>query len=123
VRNYDSNAIMRGSLQSKVPSAHEGTRVTEYVRRWRDDGGKDLKAAFIQFKFEFGEAVQFDWSEESLFIGGVYRKTWPPTPSCAPDAPFTSRPTRRRAMKCSSTPTPGRYGPSVAFRGAASTTT
>ena len=50
------------------------TRVSEYVRRWRDDGGKDLKAAFIPLKFEFGEAFQFDWSEESLLIGGVYRK-------------------------------------------------
>ena len=35
------------------------TRVSEYVRRWRDDGGKDLKAAFIPLKFEFGEAFQF----------------------------------------------------------------
>lgn len=50
------------------------TRVTEYVRQWREDGGKDVKAAFIPLKFEFGEAFQFDWSEESLLIGGVYRK-------------------------------------------------
>ena len=50
------------------------TRVTEYVRRWREDGGKAVKAAFIPLKFEFGEAFQFDWSEESLVIGGFHRK-------------------------------------------------
>lgn len=50
------------------------TRVTEYVRRWREDGSKSVKAAFIPLKFEFGEAFQFDWSEESLVIGGFHRK-------------------------------------------------
>ena len=50
------------------------TRVTEYIRRWREDGGKPAKAAFIPLKFEFGEAFQFDWSEESLLIGGFHRK-------------------------------------------------
>jgi transposase len=49
-------------------------RVSEYVRRWRHDGAKALKAAFIPLKFEFGEAFQFDWSEESLVIGGFHRK-------------------------------------------------
>ena len=50
------------------------TRVSEYVRRWRDEGGKDQKAAFIPLKFEFGEAFQFDWSEETFVIGGFHRK-------------------------------------------------
>ncbi|HRD90994.1 MAG TPA: IS21 family transposase [Accumulibacter sp.] len=49
-------------------------RVSEYVRRWRDDSGKVAKAAFIPLQFEFGEAFQFDWSEESLIIGGFHRK-------------------------------------------------
>ena len=49
-------------------------RVSEYVRRWRRDGAKAPKAAFIPLKFEFGEAFQFDWSEESLVIGGFHRK-------------------------------------------------
>jgi hypothetical protein len=30
-------------------------------------------------KFELGEAFQFDWSEEHLVIGGVWRKIWRPT--------------------------------------------
>jgi transposase len=49
-------------------------RVTEYVRRWREAGGKPATAAFVPLKFAFGEAFQFDWSEESLVIGGFHRK-------------------------------------------------
>ncbi len=50
------------------------TRVTEYIRRWRDTGGSVAKSAFVPLKFELGEAFQFDWSEESLVIGGIWRK-------------------------------------------------
>jgi transposase len=48
------------------------SRITEFVRRWR--GGANVKAAFIPLKFELGEAFQFDWSEETLVIGGMHRK-------------------------------------------------
>jgi hypothetical protein len=30
--------------------------------------------AFVPLRFELGEAFQFDWSEERLVVGGVYRK-------------------------------------------------
>ncbi|MCA8917204.1 MAG: IS21 family transposase [Planctomycetes bacterium] len=50
------------------------TRVTEYVRRWREVGGKSANAAFVPLHFAFGEAFQFDWSEEALVIGGFHRK-------------------------------------------------
>jgi transposase len=50
------------------------TRVTEYIRRWRDSGITVAKSAFVPLKFELGEAFQFDWSEESLVIGGIWRK-------------------------------------------------
>ena len=50
------------------------TRVSEYIRRWRAEGGRSLKSAFVPLKFELGEAFQFDWSEEPLVVGGVYRK-------------------------------------------------
>ena len=50
-------------------------RVTEYVKQWRLTGGQDVgKAAFVPLKFNFGEAYHFDWSEESLMIGGEVRK-------------------------------------------------
>ena len=50
------------------------SRVTEFVRRWRGNGGETLVKAFVPLKFELGEAFQFDWSEEHLVIGGVWRK-------------------------------------------------
>ena len=51
------------------------SRVTEFVRHWREQGaGIAAKAAFVPLKFQLGEAFQFDWSEESLVIGGMLRK-------------------------------------------------
>ena len=50
------------------------SRVTEFVRRWREAGGQALVRAFVPLRFELGEAFQFDWSEERLVIGGVWRK-------------------------------------------------
>jgi len=49
-------------------------RVTEFIRRWRSDGGAAVSKAFVPLHFELGEAFQFDWSEEHLVIGGVWRK-------------------------------------------------
>ena len=50
------------------------SRVTEFIRRWRLDGGKAVARAFVPLQFAPGEAHQFDWSEERLLIGGVWRK-------------------------------------------------
>ncbi len=50
------------------------SRVTEFVRRWRQSGGQAAVKAFVPLRFELGEAFQFDWSEEHLAIGGVWRK-------------------------------------------------
>ena len=50
------------------------SRVTEFVRHWRENGGQALVKAYVPLKFELGEAFQFDWSEERLVIGGVWRK-------------------------------------------------
>ena len=49
-------------------------RVTEFIRRWRADGGAAVSKAFVPLHFELGEAFQFDWSEERLIVGGVWRK-------------------------------------------------
>ena len=50
-------------------------RVTEFVREWRERGdGVAAKSAFVPLKFQLGEAFQFDWSEESLVIGGILRR-------------------------------------------------
>ena len=47
--------------------------VTDFIRGWRNREGK-IPRAFVPLKFELGEAFQFDWSEEGLVIGGVYRR-------------------------------------------------
>ena len=50
------------------------SRVTEFVRRWRLANGHVLVKAYVPLHFDLGEAFQFDWSEERLVIGGVWRK-------------------------------------------------
>lgn len=57
-----------------VGFAGDYSRVTEFVRHWRQNGGQALVKAYVPLHFELGEAFQFDWSEEHLVIGGVWRK-------------------------------------------------
>ncbi len=50
-------------------------RVTEFVRAWRaEQGAVAARAAYVPLSFAWGEAFQFDWSEEGLVIGGLWRK-------------------------------------------------
>lgn len=49
------------------------TRVTDFIRAWRADEGKNSKA-FVPLKFDLGEAFQFDWSEEGMVVGGIYHR-------------------------------------------------
>jgi transposase len=51
------------------------SRLTDFIRAWRQGEGQVLPvAAFVPLVFELGEAFQFDWSEEGLVVGGVYRR-------------------------------------------------
>jgi transposase len=51
------------------------TRVTDFIREWRAGEGQSMATtAFVPLAFELGEAFQFDWSEEGLVIGGIYRR-------------------------------------------------
>jgi len=51
--------------------------VTDFIRAWRLDSGKDATKAFVLLSFELGESFQFDWSEEGIVVGGVYtRRRW-----------------------------------------------
>ena len=51
------------------------SRLTDFIREWRiQRDGAGASKAFVPLTFELGEAFQFDWSEESLVIGGIYRK-------------------------------------------------
>jgi transposase len=50
-------------------------RVTEFLRAWRaEQGAVSARAAYVPLSFAWGEAFQFDWSEEGLVLGGVFRK-------------------------------------------------
>ncbi len=49
------------------------SQLTAFIRNWRQSEGKSQRA-FVPLQFAAGEAFQFDWSEESLVIGGIYRK-------------------------------------------------
>jgi transposase len=51
------------------------SRVTDFIRAWRlAEGQSATTKAFVPLRFEQGEAFQFDWSEEGLVIGGIYRR-------------------------------------------------
>lgn len=45
--------------------------IQRYVKKWRVNHGKTSKSAFIPLHFEPGDAYQFDWSHESVILGGV----------------------------------------------------
>ena len=49
------------------------SRVTDFTRAWRGHEG-NAPRAFVPLSFEQGEAFQFDWSEEALVVGGIYRR-------------------------------------------------
>ena len=49
------------------------SQVTDFIRNWRGRAGK-APHAFVPLKFDLGEAFQFDWSEEGLVVGGLYRR-------------------------------------------------
>ena len=51
------------------------SRVTDFIRAWRQGEGQVIATtAFVPLAFELGEAFQFDWSEEGLVVGGIYRR-------------------------------------------------
>ncbi len=50
-------------------------RVTEFIRAWRrEQGAVTARSAYVPLSFAWGEAFQFDWSDEGLVINGVWRK-------------------------------------------------
>ncbi len=45
--------------------------IQRYVKKWRLGHGKTSISAYIPLSFEPGDAYQFDWSHESVILGGV----------------------------------------------------
>ncbi len=51
------------------------TVLTDFIRNWREQQTANTPTrAFVPLQFALGEAFQFDWSEERLVIGGVWRR-------------------------------------------------
>ena len=49
------------------------SQLTAFIRDLRGRQGKQPHA-FVPLQFELGEAFQFDWGEEGLVVGGIYRR-------------------------------------------------
>jgi transposase len=51
------------------------SRVTRWARAWRvEQDAAPRRAAFMPMSFELGDAFQFDWSCEYVFVGGLRRR-------------------------------------------------
>ena len=75
-----ANRIIAGALEAarhaQIKSQGYGgrySRVTDFVRAWRQHEGQAVSSkAVVPLAFKLCEAVQFDWSEEGLVVGGIY---------------------------------------------------
>jgi hypothetical protein len=77
------HSLVGQMLEARITTAvvelmHRGyagsySRVTDFTREWRGREG-NAPRAFVPLSFEQGEAFQFDWSEEGLVVGGIYRR-------------------------------------------------
>jgi transposase len=78
------------------------SRLTDFIRAWREGVGQALgMTAFVPLAFEFGEAFRFDWSEEGLVIGGMYRRVQLAHMKLCASRAFWLRPARRSKTFCS----------------------
>jgi len=66
-------ALYQAIRQQGYPGGYG--RVCAFVRRWRAEEAQAPKQnAFVPLRFEMGEAFQFDWSCEHVFVGGLRRR-------------------------------------------------
>jgi transposase len=71
VRSERRTALMLFKQIQQAGYAGGYSRVTDFIRTWRQGAGKAI-GAFVPLAFELGEAFQFDWSEEGVVVGGIY---------------------------------------------------
>jgi len=74
-RTKQNRRTAKDLLAQIKADGYEGgySQLTAFIREWRGREGKALHA-FVPLKFVLGEAFQFDWSEEGLVVGGIYRR-------------------------------------------------
>lgn len=74
-RNKQNRRTAKALFEEIRKDGYEGcyAQLTAFIRAWHGREGKEPRA-FVPMKFDPGEAFQFDWSEEGLVIGGIYRR-------------------------------------------------
>lgn len=48
--------------------------IQRFVKKWREEKGRNPGPGFIPLRFSPGDAYQFDWSHEWVILGGVVQK-------------------------------------------------
>ena len=76
-RNKRERRGIKAMFRALLAMGYPGSRgpVCEFAKRWRQaqsDG--PTRMAFMPMSFEMGEAFQFDWSCEYLFVGGLRKR-------------------------------------------------
>ncbi len=73
-RDRRTAKFMFQALQAQGHTGGYG-RVCAFVRRWNEQQSLSPKgSAFVPLSFAFGEAFQFDWSCEYVFVAGLRRR-------------------------------------------------
>jgi transposase len=73
-RDRRTTLVMYQAIKQQGYAGSYG-RVCAFVRRWRaEEADAPRKAAYVPLAFELGEAFQFDWSCEYVFVGGLRRR-------------------------------------------------
>jgi transposase len=49
-------------------------RICAFIRAWSESKEQSPRGAFVPMAFEYGEAFQFDWSCEYVFVGGLRKR-------------------------------------------------
>ena len=68
---------IKAMFETLRAQGYSGSRgpVYAFAQRWQQEQGNAARGAgFVPLSFELGEAFQFDWSCEYLFIGGLRRR-------------------------------------------------
>lgn len=76
-RNKRDRRDVKSMLESLQALGYPGSKgpVYDYVKQWREaQDNKPRNAGFVPMSYELGEAFQFDWSCEYVFIGGLRRR-------------------------------------------------
>lgn len=75
-RGKRDRRTVKQMFEALVTQGYQGSyvRVAAHARRWRrEQSGSTNKSAFVPLKFALGEAFQFDWSHEQIWVGGLRR--------------------------------------------------